>query len=141
MSQFKGRKVLIVNVASECGYTPQYAALEEIHQAFGDKVAVIGFPCNDFGGQEPGTAADILQFCDTQYGVSFPLAQKVSIKGAAQHPIYQWLTQKSQNGQADQAVDWNFCKFLLDEQGQWLAFFPSATHPADETILEHIGAI
>lgn len=136
--KFKGKKMLIVNVASECGYTSQYGQLEELYEAFKDKLVIVGFPCNDFGGQEPGSESEIQQFCTVRYGVTFPLTQKVNIKGNNPHPIYQWLTNKSENGKADHEVTWNFCKFLLDEEGQIIAFFPSATYPASEEIIDLI---
>ena len=115
-SDYTGKKVLIVNVASECGYTPQYAQLQELSEAKSDEIVVIGFPCNDFGGQEPGEAAEIQNFCKVRYGVTFPLTEKVSIKKDT-HPIYKWLTRKSENGVMDGLVSWNFCKFLIDENG------------------------
>ena len=136
--RFQGKKILVVNVASECGYTPQYAQLEELYKTFNDKLVIVGFPCNDFGGQEPGSEEEIQQFCTLRYGVTFPLAEKVSIKGEVPHPIYKWLTQASSNGVTNYEVTWNFCKFLLDEQGQLLAFFPSATYPASEDIIDLI---
>ncbi|MFZ9939395.1 MAG: glutathione peroxidase [Bacteroidia bacterium] len=129
LSQFKGKKVLLVNTASRCGYTPQYKQLQELHEKFGKKVVVIGFPCNDFGGQEPGDAESIASFCEKNYGVDFIMADKVSIKGSSPHPIYQWLTQKSLNGQADANVRWNFHKFLVDEEGRLMGDFPSSVSP------------
>ena len=134
-SQFEGKKILIVNVASECGYTPQYAQLEELYKAFKDKLVIIGIPCNDFGGQEPDSEEKIQEFCTIRYGVTFPLTEKVGIKSNT-HPIYEWLSNKSQNGVSDNEVTWNFCKFLLDEKGELLAFFPSATYPASEEIID-----
>jgi glutathione peroxidase len=136
--KFEGKKILIVNVASECGYTPQYAQLEELYQSLSDQLVVIGFPCNDFGGQEPGSLQDIQNFCKVRYGVTFPLTEKVNIKGKTPHPIYKWLTNKQQNGIADSEVTWNFCKFLLDEKGQLIQFFPSAIDPASEEIIDLI---
>lgn len=136
-TKFEGKKILIVNVASECGYTPQYAQLEELYKTFEDKLVVIGFPCNDFGGQEPDSEEKIQQFCTVRYGVTFPLTQKVGITSNT-HPIYEWLNHKSQNGIADNEVTWNFCKFLLDEKGQLIQFFPSATDPASEDIIDLI---
>lgn len=136
--KFEGKKILIVNVASECGYTPQYAQLEEMYQNLGEKLVVVGFPCNDFGGQEPGSLQEIQDFCTIRYGVTFPLTEKVSIKGDTPHPIYQWLTTKKQNGVADSDVTWNFCKFLLDEKGQLIKFFPSAIDPVSEEIIDLI---
>lgn len=134
LAQFKGKKILIVNTASECGYTPQYKQLEALHKQYGNKLVVIGFPCNDFGGQEPGTAEEIESFCQKNYGVSFPLAEKVVIKGKDRHPLYQWLMSKSMNGVKDADVKWNFTKFLLDENGQLIDVFPSSVSPLDEKI-------
>lgn len=137
LKKFEGKKILIVNVASECGYTPQYAQLEELYKAFKDKLVIIGIPCNDFGGQEPKPAMEIQGFCTIRYGVTFPLTEKVGITSNP-HPIYQWLSNKSKNGVSDHEVTWNFCKFLLDEKGKLLAFFPSATDPASEAIIDLI---
>jgi len=135
-AQFQGKKMMIVNVASECGYTPQYQQLEELHEMLGDKVVIIGFPCNDFGGQEPGTDTEIHQFCTTTYGVKFPLTTKISIIGDNIHPIYRWLTLQSQNGKFDSKVKWNFHKFLIDEKGQLFQSFPSAKSPIDSDIID-----
>ena len=134
LSQFKGKKILLVNTASRCGYTPQYKQLQELHEKFGKKVVVIGFPCSDFGGQEPGDAESIASFCEKNYGVDFLMADKVQIKGNSPHPIYQWLTQKSLNGQADATVRWNFHKFLVDENGNLIGEFPSSVSPISTDI-------
>lgn len=133
-ADYKGKKILIVNVASECGYTPQYAQLQELYEAMGDKLVVVGFPCNDFGGQEPGSEQEIQNFCQVRYGVTFPLTEKIGIKKNT-HPIYQWLTQKSQNNVLDSEVKWNFSKFLIDENGQLLEAFSSGVSPFDERII------
>lgn len=138
LSQFKGKKILIVNVASECGYTPQYAQLEELYETYHEKLVVLGCPSNDFGGQEPGTEKEIVKFCQTNYGVSFPLTQKVGIKSNT-HELYKWLTQKSLNGQADFEVKWNFHKFLIDEKGNLVASYPSDVTPLDERIIDWIN--
>lgn len=124
LAAFSGKKVLIVNVAGHCGYTPQYAQLQELHETFGDRLAVIGFPCNDFGGQEPGNEQEIRAFCTLRYGVTFPLSAKIRILGDDPHPVYRWLTQKALNGVQDSTVTWNFQKYLLDEQGRLLGVFP-----------------
>jgi glutathione peroxidase len=124
MAAFQGKKILLVNVASECGYTPQYAQMQELHEQMSDHLVVIGVPCNDFGGQEPGSGAEIQQFCTRRYGVAFPLTAKIVIKGEQAHPLYAWLTQKSQNGVQDSTVTWNFQKYLLDEQGRLVAVYP-----------------
>ena len=130
-SAFAGKKILIVNVASECGFTPQYAQLQELYEHFSDKIAVVGFPCNDFGGQEPGDAAAIHNFCSVNYGVTFPLTEKVAILGKSPHPIYKWLTSKSKNGVLDSEVSWNFQKYLLDEEGKLVKMLPSNISPFD----------
>ncbi len=126
---YKGKKVLLVNVASECGFTPQYEDLQNLHKEFGDKVVVLGFPANNFGGQEPGTNLAIQKFCKANYGVTFQMFEKISVAGAKRHPLYEWL-----NTTSGKAPDWNFCKYLLDENGQILGFYPSAVNPLDEAI-------
>ena len=133
-STFKGKKILVVNTASECGYTPQYKELEELYKKFGDKLVVVGFPANNFGGQEPGSNIEIKAFCEKNYGVTFPMAAKVSVKGEDMAPIYKWLTQKTENGVLDAEVRWNFNKFLIDEKGNMIAYFPSKVKPMDEEI-------
>jgi len=135
--EFKGKKLMVVNVASECGYTSQYQQLEELYQEFKDKLEIVGFPSNDFGGQEPGTNAEINTFCTTNYGISFPMAAKVKIND---HPIYQWLTKKSLNGKLDSEVAWNFQKYLIDENGNWFAFYPSSISPLDEKIIDWVSS-
>ncbi len=139
-ADYKGKKILIVNVASECGYTNQYAQLQELYELHSDKLVVIGFPSNDFGGQEPGTVAEIQEFCSSKFGVTFPLTTKVNIKSSPVHPIYEWLTQKSRNGVMDANVKWNFNKFLIDENGRLVKALPSSVTPLDEEILNWIGA-
>lgn len=134
-SAFAGKKVLIVNVASECGYTPQYAQLQELQEHFKDRLTVVGFPCNDFGGQEPGSEQNIRQFCQQRYGVTFPLAAKVHILGKDPHPVYNFLTKKDLNGKQDSTVTWNFQKYLLDENGELLAVFPPAREVFDASFL------
>jgi len=138
LSDFKGKKILIVNVASECGYTPQYKDLQALSEKYADKLVIIGFPCNQFGGQEPGTEDEILSFCQKNYGVTFPISQKGDVKGAQQHPLYQWLTQKSMNGKDDYSVKWNFNKFLISETGELLSYFPSSTKPLSEDIESYL---
>ena len=138
MKQFKGKKILVVNTASKCGYTPQYEALEKVYEQYKDKLVIIGFPCNQFGGQEPGTNEEIVAFCKKNYGVSFPLADKIDVKGDNTAAIYQWLTQKSKNGVLDASISWNFNKFLLDENGKMIAYYPSNVKPDSEAILSHL---
>ncbi|MDX1941391.1 MAG: glutathione peroxidase [Saprospiraceae bacterium] len=134
-AQFKGKKIMVVNVASECGFTPQYQQLQELYEEFQDKLMIVGFPSNDFGGQEPGTNEEIRAFCTRRYGVSFPLTAKITIKGSNMHPVYQWLTQKTQNGVANSEVQWNFYKYLLDESGHLVKNFSSVVSPLDDEIL------
>jgi len=138
MASFKGKKILVVNTASKCGYTPQYEALEKVYETYKDKLVIIGFPCNQFGGQEPGSNDEIVAFCKKNYGVTFPLADKVDVKGDNTAPIYQWLTQKAKNGVLDATISWNFNKFLLDENGKMIAYFPSNVKPDSEAILNYL---
>jgi glutathione peroxidase len=128
---FKGKYILIVNVASKCGYTSQYAQLQELYDNYKDKLVIVGVPCNQFGGQEPGTETEIEQFCQVRYGVTFPLTKKVDVKGKNQHELYKWLTEKSENGVEDSKVKWNFQKYLIDPNGELLKVFPSAASPFD----------
>lgn len=136
---FKGKKVLVVNVASKCGYTPQYADLQQLHEKYGDKVVILGFPANNFGGQEPGSNAEIAAFCEENYGVTFAMFEKISVKGVDQHPLYRWLSDKSMNGWNDQAPTWNFCKYLINEEGKLVKFFPSNVKPTSEQFLKEIA--
>jgi glutathione peroxidase len=134
-ADFKGKKILIVNTASECGYTGQYKDLEALYEKYKDKLVIVGFPANNFGGQEPGTNAEIKTFCTKNYGVTFPMAEKVSVKGDDMTAIYQWLTTKSKNGVLDATIKWNFNKFLLNEKGEVMAKFDSGTKPMDDDIV------
>lgn len=134
LSSFKGKKILVVNTASACGYTPQYKELEELYEKYKNKLVIVGFPANNFGGQEPGTNTEIKEFCTKNYGVTFPMAAKISVKGDDMAPIYSWLTNKSQNGVLDAIIGWNFNKFLIDENGNMLAYFPSKVTPMSEEI-------
>lgn len=134
--KLKGKRVLIVNTASECGFTPQYAQLQELYEEFGgEEFTIIGFPSNDFGGQEPGSNEEIGNFCQKNYGVTFPMMTKVKVKGEGCHEIYAWLTQNEKNGVMDAEVRWNFHKFLVDAEGNLVANYPSSTEPLDEKIL------
>jgi glutathione peroxidase len=135
--QLKGKKVLVVNTASKCGFTPQYAKLQELYDQYKDKgLVIIGFPANNFAKQEPGTNDEIQEFCSINYGVTFPMMSKVSVKGDDIHPVYRWLTKKVENGKSDSKVRWNFQKYLIDENGELLAHFSSKTKPFDSKILE-----
>lgn len=138
-SKYKGKKILIVNTASECGYTPQYADLEKLYEAHKSNLVVVGFPANNFGGQEPGTNTEIKEFCKKNYGVTFPMAGKVSVKGDDIHPLFKWLTTKSENGVMDAEIKWNFTKFLLDEKGKLIAVFPSKVNPNSEEITKYLN--
>ncbi|AYA35793.1 glutathione peroxidase [Hymenobacter oligotrophus] len=138
LSQYKGKKLLIVNTASECGYTPQYKELEELYKKHSDRVTVLGFPANNFGGQEPGSNEQIAAFCEKNYGVTFPLFGKVSVKGDDTAPLYQFLSDKSKNGYTDEKPTWNFCKYLINEQGQVVGFYPSKVKPMSEELVSAI---
>jgi glutathione peroxidase len=138
LADYKGKKILIVNVASECGYTPQYADLQKLYELYKDKLVVIGLPCNDFGGQEPGSEEKIQQFCTSKYNVTFPMGAKVNIKAKPQSPIYEWLTKKSLNGVEDSEVNWNFNKYLIDENGHYVAHFKSGVKPLSDELLAAI---
>lgn len=139
-NQFKGKKVLLVNVASKCGYTPQYEGLQELNEKYGDKLVILGFPANNFGGQEPGTEEDIKAFCTENYGVTFKMFEKISVKGVDKHPLYRWLSDKDLNGWNDKEPTWNFCKYLIDEEGKLVKFFPSAVKPLDDELVDLINA-
>lgn len=134
-SQFKGKKVLIVNTASECGYTPQYADLEKLYQTYKDKLVVFGFPANNFGSQEPGSNEEIKEFCKSKYNVTFPMFEKISVLGDDMAPIYKWLTGKDLNGWNEQQPKWNFNKYLLDEEGNLLKYYSSAVKPMSDEIV------
>ncbi len=137
--KYKGKKVLIINTASKCGYTPQYKDWEQFHKKHGDKVVVLGFPCNQFGGQEPGTADEIHSFCEINYGVTFTLFEKVDVKGKNQSALYHWLTDPTLNGWNDKVPSWNFCKYLVNEKGELTHFFPSGVKPDSKEFLEAAG--
>ncbi len=134
LKDFEGKKILIVNTASACGYTPQYEGLEALYKKYQDKLVVVGFPANNFGGQEPGTNEEISGFCKKNYGVTFPLSAKVEVVGEAADPLFKWLCSKEQNGVMDATIKWNFSKFLLDEKGNILEAYPSSVKPMDEAI-------
>ena len=134
-SQYKGKKVLLVNTASECGYTHQYADLQKLHETHGSDVEVIGVPANNFGGQEPGSNEDIAEFCEKNFGVNFQLLEKTSVVGEDRHQLYTWLEQNAPNGEKP---DWNFCKYLVDEDGKVVAFYNSKVKPMSEEVLAAI---
>jgi glutathione peroxidase len=139
LSSLKGKKVLVVNTASKCGNTPQYAQLEELFKKYGgDKFIIIGFPANNFLYQEPGTNSEIKEFCTKNYGVTFPMMSKISVKGKDMDPIYHWLTEKAENGVMDAPVKWNFQKFMIDEQGNLVDMVAPGTSPMTEKIVNWI---
>lgn len=137
-ASFKGKKILVVNTASECGYTPQYEDLQKLYEQYKGKLVIVGFPANNFGSQEPGSDTEIRAFCKARFGVTFPLASKISVKGSDMAPIYKWLTSKAENGVLDATISWNFNKFLLDENGKMLAYFPSKVKPMSDDILQYL---
>ena len=132
--QFKGKKVLIVNVATKCGYTYQYEGMQKLNDLYGDKVAVLGFPANDFLFQESGSNESIAEFCETVFGVTFQMFKKITTKGKKQSSVYTWLSDSSLNGWNDQKPTWNFCKYLIDENGELVAFFDSRVKPLSKEI-------
>ena len=138
LMDFEGKHILFVNVASKCGYTPQYKQLQELHEAFKNRLVVIGLPCNQFGGQEPGKAEDIETFCEVNYGVKFQMTEKIDVKGENQHPLYKWLTEKAINGVKNSAVKWNFQKYLVDEKGNLVDYYFSNTSPMSSKITNHL---
>jgi glutathione peroxidase len=131
MSSYKGKYVLCVNVASKCGHTPQYSKLQALYEKHKDKLVIIGFPCNQFLGQEPGSEKEIGEFCSKNYGVTFPLSSKIDVKGKEQHPVYTWLMNKEANGVSDDKVEWNFHKVLVSPEGQWLKSYSAGSDPMD----------
>jgi len=140
LNEYKGRKILIVNTASECGYTPQYKELQALYDQYSSKVVVLGFPANNFGGQEPGSNQEIAAFCKKNYGVKFPIMEKVSVTGSDADPLFKYLSDKSANGVTDEKPTWNFCKYLIDEKGKIIKFFPSKVKPMSEEIISAINS-
>ncbi|MCB9227921.1 MAG: glutathione peroxidase [Chitinophagales bacterium] len=138
-AQLKGKKIMVVNTASKCGFTPQYEQLEELYQKYKDNnFVIVGFPANNFLKQEPGTNEEIAQFCKVNYGVTFPMMSKISVKGKDMHPVYQFLTTKELNGVMDSKVGWNFQKYLINEKGVLEKMIPSKTNPLDQEIIDWI---
>ena len=137
-STYKGKKLLIVNVASKCGYTPQYEDLQKLHELYGNKVTILGFPANNFGKQEPGTNDEIALFCSENYGVTFQMIEKISVKGDDMAPLYHWLSEEKYNGWNNEAPGWNFCKYLVNEKGELVAFYPSKVEPLSDDIIAKI---
>lgn len=139
LSTFKGKKVLVVNTASKCGNTPQYKDLEELYEKYGDdSFTIIGFPANNFGQQEPGSNDEIKEFCTVNYGVTFPMMAKISVKGDDMNPVYKWLTSKDENGVMDSEVTWNFQKYMVDENGHLVGFLKPKESPKSEKIISWI---
>lgn len=137
--QLKGKKVLIVNTASKCGYTKQYAELQKLYDHYKNQnFVIIGFPCNNFGEQEPDSNLEIQKFCQENYGVTFPMMGKIDVEGSYKHPIFQWLTDQKINGKADVKINWNFNKFFISENGEWMQHFPSEVTPFDPKIIKLI---
>lgn len=138
-ADLKGKKILIVNTASKCGFTPQFEGLEKLYQKYKDQnFIIVGFPSNDFGQQDPGTNEEIAEFCRINYGVSFPMMSKISVKGENMAPIYQFLTQKELNGKKNSSVKWNFQKYLINEDGTLHDYFYSITNPESKKITKWI---
>ncbi|REJ80477.1 MAG: glutathione peroxidase [Bacteroidetes bacterium] len=137
-STYKNKKLLIVNTASKCGYTPQYADLEKLQEKYKGRLIVLGFPSNQFGGQEPGSNQEIQEFCTENFNVTFTLFEKSDVKGSDKNELYRWLTDKSQNGWNEQEPTWNFCKYLIDEKGVLMGFYPASVNPFDEKIISQI---
>jgi glutathione peroxidase len=139
LNDFKGKFILFVNVASKCGFTPQYKELQELHDKYKNELVIIGVPCNQFGKQEPGNASEIKSFCSKNYGVEFLITEKVDVKGEQQHPLYSWLTTKEQNGAKGSSVKWNFQKYLIDKDGKLIDFFYSITSPSSKKITKYFS--
>ena len=133
-AQFKGKNLLIVNTASKCGYTPQFKDLEKLHEDFGNKVVVLGFPANNFLWQEPGSNEEIAEFCRANYGIKFMMFEKISVKGKDKAPLYKWLEEKT-----GESPSWNFCKYVIDRTGKVIAFYPAKVNPLDKKIIDNIS--
>jgi glutathione peroxidase len=139
-SSLKGKKVMIVNTASKCGNTPQYKDLEEVYEKYQDDLVILGFPANNFMNQEPGSAEEIRNFCTEKYGVTFPMMEKISVKGSDIHPLYKWLTTKEKNGVMDSEVKWNFQKYLIDENGKLVDVIDPKEKPSSDKVLGWISS-
>lgn len=139
LSKYKGKKILIVNTASKCGFTPQYKDLETLYETYKGKLVILGFPANNFKEQEPGSNAEISEFCTKNYGVTFPMAEKVSVKGDDIHPLFKYLTEEAGKMGVQDPIKWNFTKFLIDENGKLLAVFPSKVNPMSEEVTKYLN--
>jgi len=138
LSDFKGKYILFVNVASKCGFTPQYKDLEKLHNSYKESLVVIGVPCNQFGKQEPGNNKEIKEFCQLNYGVSFLMTEKINVKQTNQHPLYTWLTSKRLNNKKNSSVKWNFQKYLVSPDGKLIDYYFSITSPLSSKITKHL---
>ncbi|WP_273566096.1 glutathione peroxidase [Maribacter halichondriae] len=138
LSSFKGKHLLFVNVASECGFTSQYKDIQKLSDTYTDELVVIGSPCNQFGKQEPGNASQIQSFCERNFGVTFILTEKIDVKGSKQHPLYKWLTSKDLNGRKNSSVRWNFQKYLVDKEGKLIDYYFSITKPMSSKITKYL---
>ena len=139
MSEYKGKVILVVNTASKCGFTYQYQGLQELYDKYKDQgLVILGFPCNQFGNQEPGSSEEIASFCEENYGVEFLITEKIDVKGDNQHKLYKWLTSKEENGKVDASVKWNFQKYLIDENGKMIDYFMSTTNPLSDKITQNL---
>lgn len=138
MSDYKGKKIIVLNTASKCGYTPQYADWQSFYEKNSEDFVVLGFPCNQFLGQEPGSSEEIATFCSANYGVTFPMFEKIDVKGKEQSPIYKWLSTPEQNGWCDEVPSWNFCKYIIDENGKLTHFLGSKVKPDSEEFMTAI---
>lgn len=139
LSKYKGKKILIVNTASQCGNTPQYADLQKLYEQYNKTLVIIGFPANNFGGQEPGSNTEIHDFCQRNYGVTFPMSEKVSVKGGDIHPLFKYLVEEAKKMGVEDPIKWNFTKFLVDEKGKLIAVFPSRVKPLSEDITKYLN--
>jgi glutathione peroxidase len=138
LSTYKNKFILLVNVASKCGFTPQYKDLQTLSDTFKENLVVIGIPCNQFGKQEPGDSDEIEEFCQVNYGVSFLITEKIDVKGDNQHPLYTWLTSKKLNGKKSSSVKWNFQKYIVDKEGKLIDYYFSITKPLSSKITKHL---
>ena len=139
LSKYKGKKIMIVNTASKCGNTPQYEGLQKLHEKYKNTLVIIGFPANNFGQQEPGTSEEIQEFCKKNYGVSFPMAQKVSVKGDDIHPLFKYLTEEAKKLGIEDPVKWNFTKFLIDENGKLITVIHNKVQPMSEDVTKYLN--
>ena len=138
LSTYKDKYILFVNVASKCGFTKQYEDLQKLYETYNEKLIIIGVPCNQFGGQEPGTSLEIESFCQANYGISFMMTEKIDVKGENQHPLYQWLTDESKNGKTSTTVKWNFQKYLVGKNGEFIDYYYSVTKPMSSKITKYL---